>query len=187
MNTFQYACDISNVKGCVLEFGVYRGDSLRNVMNAKLDKGRKVFGFDSFEGLPEDWSGTVCNKGFFSTEGNIPVIEGVKFYKGWFENSIPQYLNDNKNQIISVLHVDCDLYSSTKTVLYSLNEFIVPGTIICFDEWIYRKTDGAIGDDHECKCFHEWVKDCVREFEFIEYNGDTEPCAPERKIVKILK
>lgn len=166
MNTFQHSCDISTVEGCILEFGVFKGDSLRNVMNAKLNKGRKVFGFDSFEGLPEDWSGTVCNKGFFSTEGNIPVIEGVKFYKGWFENSIAEYLNDNKNQIISVLHVDCDLYSSTKTVLYSLNEFIVPGTIICFDEW---------------------VKDCSREFEFVEYDGDTEPCAHERKIVKILK
>lgn len=187
MNSFQYSCDISEVHGNILEFGVYRGGSLGNVMSNGLNKDRKVFGFDSFEGLPENWEGTVCEKGFFSTEGNIPIIEGVKFYKGWFEDTIPQYLEDNKNEIISVLHVDCDLYSSTKTVLYSLNELIVPGTIICFDEWIYRKANGQTCDDHECKCFHEWVKDCGREFEFVEYNGDTEPCAPERKIVKILK
>ena len=187
MNTFQHACNISEVKGNVLEFGVYKGSSLRNVMNAKLDKGRKVFGFDSFEGLPENWEGTVCGKGFFSTDGEIPVIEGLKFYKGWFENTIPTYLDENKNQVISTLHVDCDLYSSAKTVLYSLNDYIVPGTVICFDEWIYRKIDGKTCDDHERKCFYEWVADFDRKFEFVEYDGDKEPCAFERKIVKILK
>lgn len=187
MNSFQYSCDIAKVEGSILEFGVFKGDSLRNVMNTGLNKSKKVFGFDSFEGLPENWEGTVCEKGFFSTDGNIPVIEGVKFYKGWFENTISNYLKDNVNETISVLHVDCDLYSSTKTVLYSLNKFIVPGTIICFDEWIYRKIDGKTSDDHECKCFHEWVKDCEREFEFVDYDGDKEPCALERKIVKILK
>lgn len=186
MNSFQRSCNIANIEGNILEFGVFRGDSLRSIMDGKLNRNKKVFGFDSFEGLPENWEGTVCDKGMFSTNGNVPIIEGVEFYKGWFENTIPEYLKDHKKEIISVLHVDCDLYSSTKTVLYSLNHLIVPGTIICFDEWFYTKSDGKLFDDHECKCFNEWVKDNSRKFEYIDFVDNT-PCGHERQIVKIIE
>ena len=183
MNSIQYACSLATIPGNVLEFGVCAGNSMRDIVNVITD--RKIFGFDSFEGLPEDWEGTVCKAGFFTNGGNIPDIQSVKFYKGWFDSTVPQYVNENKDDI-SVLHIDCDLYSSTRTVMYALNEFIKAGTIICFDEFIYRHADGSAHTDHEQKCFYEWVTDFNREFEFIEFNDET-PCGFERRIVKILK
>jgi len=177
----------SNLKH-VLEFGVFEGKTI-SVLRKKLDESFKLFGFDSFEGLPEDWvceDGSVagygvCRKGYFSTDGNIPQVEDVTFFKGWFENTIGNYLEIAKP--IALLHVDCDLYSSTKTVLYNLNDFIVPNTIIVFDEWIFNGS-GDQHSNHEQKCFYEWVKDFNREYEFVDHyfqDGD------EQKIVKIIK
>jgi anthranilate/para-aminobenzoate synthase component I len=71
---------------------VYRHQCDPYTLLPEFTKGRKVFGFDSFEGLPENWEGTVCDKGMFTTQGEIPVIEGVKFYKGWFEKLAYKYI-----------------------------------------------------------------------------------------------
>jgi hypothetical protein len=172
----------------VLEFGVFEGRTI-SILRKSLDDSFKVFGFDSFEGLPEDWAcedGSiaghgVCRKGYFSTKGDVPKIEGITFFKGWFEETIGNYIKIAKP--IGILHVDCDLYSSTKTVLYKLNDFIVPNTIIVFDEWVFNGSGSQHGN-HEQKCFYEWVKDFNRQYEFIDhYLTDRD----EQKIVKILK
>jgi len=151
----------------VLEFGVYKGTSI-GIMRQLLPSQKQIFGFDSFEGLPEDWcdaSGSViAPKKRFDTGKNIPDIKGVKFYDGWFNETIPQYIPEAKP--IALLHVDCDLYSSTKEVLYSLNSYIVAGTIIVFDEWFYDHN--VENTDHEQKCFYEWVVDTNRTYELID-------------------
>lgn len=167
----------------VLEFGVYVGFTITKIRNF-LDDTYKVFGFDSFEGLPEDWVGTPCSKGCFNVNGNIPDVPGVEFLKGWFNETLPKY--KTIEEPISLLHIDCDLYSSTKEVLYSLNNVILPKTIICFDEWLYTKSDDTLHNDHEQKCFYEWCLDNNREFEIIDF-ADNTPCGHERKIVRILK
>lgn len=175
----------------VLEFGVFTGGTIKLIKDLMLEK-HSVFGFDSFEGLPEDWidkDGKIagdgsCVKGMFTTNGEIPNISGITFYKGWFEDTIPKYLNLAKP--IALLHIDCDLYSSTKTVLYGLNDYIVKDTIIIFDEWFYCSINGnENSSDHEQKCFYEWVNDFNREYELIEHfklNNNN-----EQQIVKILK
>jgi hypothetical protein len=168
----------------VLEFGVYTGNSIFNIRR-NLDPSFKVFGFDTFEGLPEDWKNTPCTKGFFSTNGVIPTIHGVKFFKGLFSDTIPEYKKEVSD--IALIHIDCDLYSSTKDVLYGLNDYIKPNTILAFDEWFYASTDGnRFNADHEQKCFYEWVNDKNRKFEFVEYT-DTCPLSHERKIVRITQ
>jgi hypothetical protein len=142
----------------VLEFGVYYGKTIKLIKNSLKDK-FEIFGFDSFSGLPEDWvsfDGTiagdgVCIKNFFTTNKIIPQIDGIKFYDGWFEDTINEYLKIAKP--ISLLHIDCDLYSSTKTILYNLNNYIKPNTIIIFDEWFYNGDPKY--NDHEQKCFYE--------------------------------
>lgn len=166
----------------VLEFGVYNGGSI-SLVRSHLDPSFQVFGFDTFTGLPEDWGNTVCKKGFFTMGGQVPSIPGIKFFKGLFSDTIPEYKKEAAN--IALLHVDCDLYSSTKDVLYGLNDFIKPGTIIAFDEWFYCTADGfKFNADHEQKCFNEWVSDFKREYEFIEFHDGT-PQAHEKKIVRI--
>lgn len=160
----------------VLEFGVNRGGTINQLRNT-LPEQYKLYGFDSFEGLPEDWSGTKEKKGAMSTKGVIPKIAGVTFYKGWFTDTIPQY--KQIAQPIALLHVDCDLYSSTIEVLYELKDYIMSGTIIVFDEWYYNHKDIPANRLHEQKAFLEWsdeFKIPYVEFDLIE---------DERKIIKI--
>lgn len=161
----------------VLEFGVGSGNTTKIIREIFGDK-FSFFGFDSFEGLPEDWTGTVHSKGAFSTDGVIPDIEDVKFFKGWFEDTIPKYLKEA--DIIALLHVDCDLYSSTKTIFNALHPYIKTGTLIAFDEWCYNFNPEC--DDHEQKAFYEYVDEYNVKFKFIDY-----PCPElERKLLKIL-
>ena len=169
----------------ILEFGVCRGTTIR-VIRQTMGKDFKVFGFDSFVGLPEPWidkEGELVHPAeYFSTNGVIPDVNGVKFYAGWFSDTMPDYLHIA--QPIALLHMDCDLYSSAKEVLRTLNDYIVPGTIIVFDEWFYRHDPQY--DDHEEKAFHEWVAEFGRSYEIVPFLDRT-PAGEERKIVRVLK
>ena len=165
----------------VLEFGVYKGKSIR-IIRKNLSDRFKVFGFDSFVGLPEDWDGGwtrvttqdedgtrhysekfPVKKGHFNLNGNMPSVPQVKLYKGWFVDTIPQYLADYPDKKIGLLHIDCDLYSSTVTVLEELKNSIVKDTVIVFDEW--RVDDQVLGGEEEA-CF-EWVIKYGRSYEII--------------------
>lgn len=161
----------------VLEFGVHSGKTISQLRNS-LNSQYELFGFDSFEGLPEDWTGTWAKKGDMSTNGVIPNIERVTFYKGWFVDTIPEY--KKIAQPIALLHVDCDLYSSTIDVLYGLKDFIKSGTVIVFDEWYYNHKDIEQYRDHEQKAFKEWVNEFNIQYEEYELIED------ERKIIRIL-
>ncbi len=162
----------------VLEFGVYRGRTLSQIRKALPVEKFKVFGFDSFVGLPEDWTGTNLKKGHFSTRKSIPQIEGVKFHVGWFKDTIPEYQKDAQD--ISLLHIDCDLYSSTIDILYGLHPWIKEGTIIVFDEWFYNHKDIEENRQHEQKAFFEWAADKNVSYEIFPEIED------ERRIIKIL-
>jgi hypothetical protein len=149
----------------VCEFGVAEGRTIRQLRAAyPTESVPTIFGFDSFEGLPEDWVGARClggygeemKKGRFSTNGVVPQIDNVTFYKGLFSETLPEYVKTANP--IKLCHIDCDLYSSTKDVLYTLNHLIVPGTILCFDEWYYNQADIEENRQHEQKCFYEWVE-----------------------------
>lgn len=113
-----------------------------------------------------------------STNGVIPNINNVTFYKGWFIDTIPVYKKCAES--IALLHIDCDLYSSTIDVLYNLNDYIVPGTIIVFDEWYYNHRDIPENRLHEQKAFLEWAKEFDIKYEEYPLIED------ERKIIKIL-
>ena len=101
-------------EGLVAEFGVWSGQTI-NLIADTVGPSRTVHGFNSFEGLPEDWFG-IYGKGAFNTGGKLPhVRSNVVLHKGWFEDSLPAFAKDNDDKI-AFLHVDCDLYSSTKTI-----------------------------------------------------------------------
>ena len=97
---------------------------------------KQVYGFDSFEGLPEEWYHLV--RRVISTDGNLPKVNDNNSFKGIFDSSLPDFKNTDYYQSkdsIAFLHIDCDLYSSTLTVLNELKDKIKPGTIILFDEY----------------------------------------------------
>ena len=170
----------------ILEFGVWKGRTLQLIRNS-FDGTFQVFGFDSFVGLPHDWvggnrkSGSIVKKEHFSTNGVVPEIEGANFFKGWFENTIPEYLKIAKN--IGLIHIDSDLYSSAKTILFGLNDFIVEGTILVFDEWRYIANQES---NNEKQAFYEWAEKFDRKWEFLKYPGWHRP-NEEQKLIRVLR
>ena len=121
-------------RGTVLEFGVATGRTLNQFAHWLPNK--PVHGFDGFEGLPEDWTSRM-RKGFFARSNLPQVRHNCQLWVGWFDQTLPKF--KEKIQLtrpIALLHVDCDLYSSTVTILNSLKDNIVPGTVIVFDEYI---------------------------------------------------
>ncbi len=120
-----------------LEFGVYKGEATRYWSKLLKHPESMLHGFDSFEGLPEDWHAVhkVMQKGYFSTNGAAPAIDDtrVRFFKGWFEETLADY-QVPAHQVL-VLNFDADLYSSTKCVFDRLAPYILPGTYLYFDEF----------------------------------------------------
>ena len=146
-----YALRKVTLKGLTLEFGVAEGVSLRTIAGAVEGP---VHGFDSFEGLPEDWPGRHEPQGAYSTAGRLPEVpKNVTLHKGWFDATLPAFLNEHRD-VVSFLHLDCDLYASTNTVLDLLADRIVPGTVIVFDEYF----NYVSWRDHEFKAFQEFVR-----------------------------
>jgi hypothetical protein len=157
-----FALEEAGVDGLFLEFGVFRGTSISHI--AKRVE-REVFGFDSFEGLPEDWT-HFQKKGRFSLQGKLPpnLPQNVTLVKGWFDATIPEFL-ENQPGPVSFLHIDCDIYSSAKTVLTLLKDRIHSGTVILFDE--YFNYPGW--QKHEARAFEEFIEETGQRFEFLGF------------------
>lgn len=116
-----------------MEFGVWKGEATRYWSKLLRNPNSKLHGFDSFEGLPEDWD-LGRPKGTFSTKGAVPEIDDprVKFFRGWFEQTLPSY--EIPPHEVLILNLDADLYSSTIYVLNRLRDQIAVGTYLYFDE-----------------------------------------------------
>jgi hypothetical protein len=132
-----------------MEFGVYRGATTRYWSKLLQNPNSKLHGFDSFEGLPEDWL-PQRPKGHFSLEGQVPQVDDprVQFFRGRFERTLPDYRLPAHD--VLVLNFDADLYSSTIFVLDAMERAIVPGTYIYFDEFNHRF--------HEMRAFNEFTE-----------------------------
>jgi hypothetical protein len=155
--------------GLNLEFGVYSGKTINCLANQRTDL--TFDGFDSFVGLPEDWDlgGKFCPKEKFDVKGNIPeVADNVDLHIGWFDDTLPKFLEENK-QNAALIHVDSDIYSSAKTIFDLMNDRIIPGTIIVFDElcdWRHEFNEVApvsyayytTWKKHEWKALNEWLE-----------------------------
>jgi O-methyltransferase len=119
-----------------LEFGVYKEQSIRFWSQMNRDPQSRFIGFDSFEGLPENWTRN-WTKQTFDLGGAIPQVEDirVRFVKGWFQDTLPGFLDGFTPRSRLVVHNDSDLYSSTLYTLVSLDKLLVPGTVLIFDEY----------------------------------------------------
>lgn len=154
--------EVADIAGLCCEFGVAAGQSINYL--ARLLPKRTIFGFDSFEGLPEDWR-DGRGKGTFKLSEPPKVARNVVLIPGWFDQSLPIFLKEHPEPV-AFLHLDCDLYSSTRTVFEALRKRIQPGTIILFDEFF--NYPGWKEGEH--KAFSEFVKKERLPFEHIGYN-----------------
>jgi predicted O-methyltransferase YrrM len=156
LSLLTHALSIAPGAGMILEFGVASGRTIRHMAQHTT---RRIDGFDSFEGLPEDWR-TGFEEGKFKQP--LPDVPAhVLLHKGWFSESLPGFLSENQ-QAVALLHIDCDLYSSTAAVLSALSDRLRIGTVIVFDE--YFNYPGW--KQHEHKAFQEFVERTGVEYRF---------------------
>jgi hypothetical protein len=149
--------------GLFLEFGVYQGDSINRF--AAMVPDVHWHGFDSFVGLPEAWT-PGAKKGAFDLGGVAPPVRSnVTLIKGFFTETLPSSAAAHSGERVVFLHVDCDLYSATKTVFDELENMLFEGSIILFDE--YFNYPGWQNGEH--KAFQEFIarKNCA--FDYIGY------------------
>lgn len=165
------------MEGCFVECGVARGgcSALMAIVANECRNGRKVWLFDSFEGLPEptsedtyeepilhkpkDKSASLVSPGYCL--GTYEEVEKLLFsklhlsknnvfmVKGWFQDTLPKH----KDEIggISLLRVDADWYESTKCCLENLYDNVIAGGYIIIDD--YRSVVGSK------KAVDEFLKD----------------------------
>ena len=149
--------------GMILEFGVSSGGTIRTISEAVPD--RLVYGFDSFDGLPEPWGPLM--KGQFKQSELPNVPSNVVLVIGLFQDTLEDFLKVHTEDIAFV-HMDADIYSSTKYVLFTLGKYnrIIPGMVIQFNEFIsinYPKAwvEGEYG------AFKDFVEQFGVTFEYV--------------------
>ncbi len=119
-----------------LEFGVWKGTSIRRWAGLEVHPGSRFVGFDSFVGLPEDWR--QRSAGHFSTGGVLPVLDDarVSFVPGWFHETLHGWLAGrswtHEQQVL--VHIDSDLHSSALYVLTRLHD-VFPRYFVLFDDY----------------------------------------------------
>jgi O-methyltransferase len=157
MYDFIMETEIKSAPVYYLEFGVFQGGSIKYWVERNTAPGSEFYGFDTFTGLPENWT-PDRPKGSFDVQGKVPDIKDarVKFVPGLFSDTLPGFLQNeyNEGSLRKIIHLDADLYSSTLYVLSALLTKLKKGDILIFDEWGSHVL-------HEFKAFHD----------FFEYSG----------------
>ena len=149
----------SEVAGCVVEAGCYKGGSTAKFSLAVKLTGRQLVVFDSFEGLPDNDEvhertilGEIPNfqKGRYC--GHLDEVKQnvagagapdvCRFVPGWFENTMPHF-----SEPIAAIYLDVDLVSSTKTCLKYLYPLLSPGGYVFSQDGHLPLVIDALQDD----------------------------------------
>lgn len=133
-----------------LEFGVAAGHSFIWWLDKINNPESRFYGFDTFDGLPEDWG--PFKKGSFSNNNKVPEIKDSrgKFFTGLFQQTLPDFLKEFDNNKRNVIMMDADLYSATLYALTMLSPYLKKGDIIFFDEFVVPT--------HEFKAYIDFVQ-----------------------------
>ena len=166
----KYGIEAVTLDGIYIELGVCTGGSINHI--ASLVYWDLIYGFDSFEGLPEDWirDDLYIPKGIWAFPEPVVlpyVLPNVKLIRGWFKDTLPEFVQRmGTERPIAFLHVDCDIYSSTACALTVLAPLIQEGTIIVFDEFYHYPGY----ENHEFKAFNEFLEAYSFKAEYLAYN-----------------
>ena len=151
--------DINDNENYFLEFGCYKGNSA-NFFSRYV---KKIYVFDSFEGLKEDWAGREYSRGYFNLNRKIPPLNSnVEPVVGWVENTLESFLK-NHNPKIKFVHMDLDTYASSKYTLEKIKPYLNKNSYIVFDDFF-----NYIGwENGEYKAFNEVFNES--EFEYLAF------------------
>lgn len=132
---------LSDASLLYLEFGVAGGVSFKWWCTHNVNPSSSFHGFDTFTGLPENWN--VFKAGAMSAGGKFPELndDRATFHKGLFQDTLPGFLKELKDNRRKIIHMDADLYSSTLFVLASLHPYLNPGDLIFFDEFAVPQSE----------------------------------------------
>ena len=133
-----------------------------------LWEGMRFFAFDSFQGLPPlvgpdlDTRDFAAGKFACSAEDFLARVagDGVELSKvltvpGWFADTCcEETIRRHDMRAAAFVHIDCDLYDSTRVVLKFIEPLLVDGTILIFDDWYSFRGNPALGEQ---RAFHEWA------------------------------
>jgi hypothetical protein len=144
-----------------IEFGVFSGTSINQF--SKFLQNKTIYGFDSFEGLKEDWMGTSVVKGTFDLKKKIPKLnKNVSPVLGWIENTLPIFLSEKKPSIVFA-HIDVDTYQTSKFILQNIKPYLIKNSVLLFDE-LYNFPGW---DEGEYKALKETFNE--NEYQFISF------------------
>jgi len=157
--------------GDYLEFGVFNGSSLGSAYLTAKEmnlKSTRFFGFDAYKGLPKgaDEEHDVLQKGFYacSFEKMKECLrrrdiepKDIIWIKGWYDETLnDKAIKKYKIKKVGIAFIDCDTYSSSKTVLDFLAPLITEPAIFCFDDW--KLYDMDVKGTGEYKSFNEFLE-----------------------------
>ncbi|NLU83572.1 TylF/MycF/NovP-related O-methyltransferase [Rhodococcus sp. HNM0569] len=165
-DALEFALREVSVVGLALEFGVASGATL-DVVAQTLAPTLPVYGFDVFTGLPETWR-TGFEEGVFAQD-EIPEIPGAGIVAGLFEETLPDFLDEHPEPV-AFLHLDADLYSSTRTVLELVGPRLQTGSIVLMDEFF----NFPGWQRHEFLAWSEFAEKTGVAFEYLGYAADNE-------------
>lgn len=144
-----------------LEFGVWTGESI-NFLSDFLQK-NCIYGFDSFEGLREDWKGYHLTSGTFNLNKRVPKLKkNIIPMVGWIQDTLPKFLLEKKPKI-NFMHIDTDTYETAKFILENTKKYLCKNSIIVFDE-LYNFPGWDVG---EYKALKETFSD--NEYKFLGF------------------
>jgi hypothetical protein len=161
----EFAAQGASAQGLFLEFGVATGNTIRQIA-ASAPPGTTVFGFDSFSGLPGDWTGHVETAGAFR-QRQVPKVPGnVTLLQGLFEETLPGFMAEHEGPA-SFVHIDCDLYESTRTILDHIGPRLQSGTRVLFDEY-FNYPGWKL---HEFKAWKEFCESTGTRYSYLGFTS----------------
>lgn len=149
---------VLDVQGSIIECGVLAGCGLMtwahlSAIFEPLNYQRKVIGFDTFEGFTtltdKDKLTKVAQLGGLALDSYDDIIEAIDIYdtnrtmgseekvilvRGDMLTTVPQYLKENPETVVSLLFLDVDVYAPTKIALEHFIPRMPKGSIVAFDE-----------------------------------------------------
>lgn len=154
LNHLEIYNKILKLPGDILEFGVYKGNSLVRLLSFRHllenENSRKVFGFDIYGKFPdslnlesdrqfvqrfENAGGYGISKKELEFHLNNKGFKNYELIKGDILKTIPEFIAKNKSIKISLLHIDVDVYEPSKMILENFWDNVVKGGILMLDDY----------------------------------------------------
>ena len=146
---------IKNLRGEVIECGVFKGNSLMQFLKIRSIEenffSRKIFAFDTFNKFPrenfcvdakqfnkfvsEAGDMSISKKDLMNKINNLSLNNNITLIEGNILQTLPKFVSENPHIKVALLHVDVDLFEVTKTVLQNLFPLVVSGGIVILDDY----------------------------------------------------